>query len=159
LSDRLPAKDPLSVSLSPREGQSAGEDALPTVLLVEDNETDVYVIRSMLRRNRINVNLQVALDGEKALAVLQRLEADRSAPCPRLILLDLNLPRISGLEVLRHIREFTRCGRVPVIVITSSRSATDRAGLAKLNADAHFVKPPDLASYDELAAMVRDIVR
>jgi DNA-binding response OmpR family regulator len=82
---------------------------------------------------------------------------DRS-PCPALILLDLNLPKVAGFEVLRELRSGLRCNRTPVIVITSSSSDGDRVMARRLGADEYFQKPADLAAYSELETIVRRVL-
>ncbi|HEY6392126.1 MAG TPA: response regulator, partial [Bryobacteraceae bacterium] len=89
--------------------EPAAQSRPPLILLVEDNPTDVFVIRGVLQECGIECQLQVAADGETALAFLRGLEADADADahaaCPALVLLDLNLPKISGIEVLAPIRQ------------------------------------------------------
>jgi two-component system, response regulator len=74
------------------------------------------------------------------------------------VLLDLNLPRISGLEVLRRLRSSGRCRETPVIVVTSSSAAEDRLATQRLGINAYFEKPADLASYRELAEVIRKVL-
>jgi CheY-like chemotaxis protein len=125
------------------------------VLLVEDNPTDVFVVRGVLKECGIECRLQVAADGETALAFLRSLEADAGAVCPALVLLDLNLPKISGIEVLALIRKSRRCSEVPVVIVTSSNSASDLAATRELGATGYFRKPSDLESFLELGTLVR----
>ncbi len=86
-----------------------------TMLLVEDNPADVFFVRTALEHEGIESEILIAQDGEKAIEFVEATDADPSAPCPRLILLDLNLPRTSGTEVLRRLRKSIRCADVPVI--------------------------------------------
>lgn len=128
------------------------------VLLVEDNATDAFVIQRVVDHCDLNVELHVARDGQDALLYLKHV-AEEQAPCPVLVLLDLNLPKVRGIEVLRQLRGGVRCRKVPVIVITSSNEEADRAEAERLGADDYFQKPADLATYMELAHVIQRIVR
>jgi CheY-like chemotaxis protein len=128
-----------------------------TVLLVEDNPTDLYVLRMVLERCKLDLDLHIARDGERALHYLEDLAQQKSA-CPALVLLDLNIPKVSGIEVLRQLRHASPCNRVPVIVVTSSGEAADRVEIQRLGANAFFQKPADLAAYMELVPLVKSVL-
>jgi two-component system, chemotaxis family, response regulator Rcp1 len=128
------------------------------VLLVEDNPTDVYVIREVLGQCGLKFRLSIAMDGPDALRLLREVEEDDSAPCPGLVLLDLNVPKISGVEILRQIRSSRRCKRIPVVVVTSSGALSDRATAQSLGADGYFQKPTSLESYMQLADVIRQVL-
>ena len=128
-----------------------------TVLLVEDNPTDLYVLRLVVERCQLGLDLHIARDGEHALVYLQDLAQQKSA-CPALVLLDLNVPKVSGIEVLRQLRQASPCNRVPVIVVTSSNEALDRAETQRLGANAFFQKPADLAAYMQLVPLVKSVL-
>jgi CheY-like chemotaxis protein len=128
-------------------------------LVVEDNPTDVFVIREVLHTCRLGYRVIIARDGQEALTYLREIARDGSTPCPALLLLDLNMPRVSGLDVLRELRGATRCSRTPVIVVTSSTADTDRRAARELGADAYFKKPADLKAYGELADLIKSLVR
>jgi chemotaxis family two-component system response regulator Rcp1 len=130
----------------------------PTALLVEDNEMDVFVIREVLDQCGLDVRLRVARDGQEALQYLQDLNEDVKSACPVLVLLDLNLPKVSGIEVLTQLRSATRYDRTLVIVISSSNSESDREAAQRLRADAYFRKPADLAAYMELAQVIKHLL-
>jgi CheY-like chemotaxis protein len=129
------------------------------VLLVEDNPTDVLVIKEALKRSGLNLNLRIASNGEEALRYLEGLAGDEKPSCPALILLDLNLPKVGGIEVLRHLRSTSPCRRTPVIVVTSSAAEADRAAVRRLGAEEYFQKPTSLAAYLELAEVVKRVLR
>jgi len=114
---------------------------MPSVVLIEDNQTDVFLVKQAIAAHHLDINLQVMEDGEQAIRFIAGLDADPSAQCPRLFLLDLNLPRISGLEVLSGLRHSKRCASLPVLVMTSSDAQTDRAQSAALGATGYFSKP------------------
>jgi DNA-binding response OmpR family regulator len=103
------------------------------------------LVREAIRMENLPLKVYVAQDGEVAVNFIEAAEKDQAAPCPDLVLLDLNLPKIDGLDVLRRIRASERCNAIPVLVITSSNSPSDRSGAASLGA-AYFQKP---VSYDE----------
>ena len=93
------------------------------------------------------LNVYLVPDGERALDFIAQAEKDAAAPVPHLLLLDLNLPKIDGLEVLRKIRASDKFNRIPVLIVTSSDSPADRNGAASLGAG-YFRKP---VTYDEFA--------
>lgn len=159
-------KDPRSASRSLREPDS---DRLPnpedlpesralTVLLVEDNPTDVFVIQEVIESSELNLDLRIAGNGQEALTYLQGLAETHSAR-PALILLDLNLPRVSGLDVLRQLRgEASPWRSTLVIVVTSSDAETDRAAAQHLGAEAYFHKPQSLAAFMQLTPLIRRVL-
>lgn len=103
--------------------------------------------------------MELAKDGLDALSYVQTLADDDSAALPVLILLDLNLPKISGIDVLKQLRNSSRAGRIPVIVVTSSSAEVDRTAVQDLGADAYFQKPADLRSYMKLSEIVREVLK
>lgn len=125
------------------------------MLLVDDSPTDVFVIKEVLGRCAMKFRIDVAKDGQEALRYLQD---SGSRSCPALVLLDLNIPKVGGLEVLRELRADSRCRRTPVIVVSSSRAYEDRSMAERLGADAYFQKPADLESYSELGEVVRRVL-
>lgn len=129
------------------------------ILLVEDNVADVFFVREALRFEGIESELFVAQDGEKAVEFIESAEISRDAPCPHIILLDLNLPRKSGAEVLLRIMQSSRLAEVPVVIVTSSDAPSDRAETARLGARRYFVKPRDLDEYLKLGLVVKDVLR
>ncbi len=130
----------------------------PFVLLVEDSPADIYIVRESLKKHMKEVNLQVLNDGEKAFALIEAAEADDSAPSPVLLILDLNLPKRSGQEVLRRVRQSSKLGRIPVVIFTSSDSPADRAETTKLGATAYFRKPADLEEFMCIGKVVQSVL-
>lgn len=124
------------------------------VLLVEDNPGDARLTREALREARAAVRLSVVSDGEEALAFLRRQGPHASAPQPDLVLLDLNLPRMTGREVLAAVRADPALRGLPVIVMTTSRAERDVRDCYELGASCYVVKPVDL---DEFLRLVRAI--
>lgn len=119
-----------------------------TILLAEDNPADVYLLREALNTHGGNaVELTVVSDGEQALEYLQRKNRFAGSKMPDLIVLDLNLPKSEGSDVLRYIRGSSEIGGVPVVVLTSSNSPRDRSVVEKLGANLYITKPSDLDSF------------
>jgi two-component system, response regulator len=122
------------------------------ILLVEDDESDVSLTKRALEKNHIRNELVVVEDGQEALDYLfcTAEHADRSpSDLPTLILLDLKLPKVSGLEVLRRIRSGEHTSRIPVVVLTSSKEQEDLATSYDLGANSFVRKPVDFDQFVE----------
>lgn len=125
----------------------------PVVVLVEDNESDVELTRRAFAQSRIANRLVVARDGEEALRLL--LGAGDAKPIsPPLVLLDLKLPTVDGIEVLRRLRADPRTRRVPVVVLTSSMEDRDLAACYDNGANSYVRKPVD---FEQFAEAVRQL--
>lgn len=125
------------------------------ILLVEDDPNDVFLVRRAFRKAGLPEPFHVVRDGDEAVRYLEGhgAYADRSHfPLPGLMLLDLKLPRRSGLEVLAWLREHPSLGRLPVVVLTSSREPSDVNRAYDLHVNSYLVKPGD---FDSLREMVR----
>lgn len=130
-------------------------DAQPIeVLLVEDDPGDELMTREAFEDNKIGNTLHVVRDGEEALDFLYRRGAYASAPRPDLILLDLNLPKYDGREVLQVIKSDDELAHIPVVVLTTSSAEEDILRSYRLHANAYVTKPVDL---DQFIAAVRQI--
>jgi CheY-like chemotaxis protein len=125
------------------------------VLLVEDNEADVRLTREALREAGEDVRLSAVSDGEQALAFLRREDGFAEAPRPDLVLLDLNLPRKNGLEVLAELRADQSLPPIPVIVLTSSAAHSDVQAAYARGANAFVVKPLELDAFMDLIGAIR----
>ncbi len=128
------------------------------IFLAEDSQADVFLVRQALRKYNINHELHIARDGEQALKFVARMGKPGGAPCPDLILLDLNLPKADGPQVLSEFRQHPECAGTPVIVVTSSDAPKDRARVNQLGIDRYFLKPLDLDAFLQLGAVVREVV-
>lgn len=128
------------------------------ILLIEDAEPDVFLVREALKQAGLKVNLKVLDDGEKAVDFIDGLEQNASAECPRLVLLDLNLPKRSGDQILEHMRRSGRFRTVPVVVVTSSDSPRDKAQTSRLGATEYFRKPSRLDEFMQLGPLVRRLL-
>ncbi len=120
------------------------------ILLVEDDEVDVMTVRRALKELKVTNRLDVANDGEQALAYLK--DATASRPC--IILLDLNMPRMGGLECLGIIKQDAVLRRIPVIVLTSSREEQDRIASFNQSVAGYMVKPVDYRQFVEVVRAI-----
>jgi two-component system, chemotaxis family, response regulator Rcp1 len=144
-----------SVSASPSEDQGGGQHR---ILIVEDNAADVYLIRAALDAASVQADLRVIKDGEVAIRFIDQTDSDNGAPCPDLVILDLNLPRMHGSEVLQHLRKSRRCFRAFVIAVSSSDSAQDRTEMLSLGANGYFHKPFAYAPFMQLGEIVKTML-
>ena len=117
------------------------------ILLVEDNAGDARLAREALREAKVRNNLTWLSDGEEALAFLRRKGKYSNAPRPDLILLDLNLPRKDGREVLSEIKADDNFRRIPVVILTTSQAEEDILKAYHLNANCYIPKPVDLERF------------
>ncbi len=124
------------------------------ILLVEDNPGDVRLTKEVLKDSKIGNNLMVVHDGEEALAFLLRKGKYRDVPHPELILLDLNLPKKDGREVLAHIKDDPDLRRIPVVILTTSKAEEDVLRTYDLHAHCYITKPVGL---EQFATVVRSI--
>jgi CheY-like chemotaxis protein len=124
------------------------------VLLVEDDPGDELMTREAFEDNKIGNTLHVVRDGEEALDFLYQRGAHTAAPRPDLILLDLNIPKYDGREVLQRIKSDPALSLIPVVVLTTSSAEEDILRSYKLHANAYVTKPVDL---DQFIAAVRQI--
>jgi chemotaxis family two-component system response regulator Rcp1 len=126
------------------------------VLLVEDNPGDVELVREALNASALPHRLQLANDFEEARTCIENIAT--GTPCPDIVLIDINLPKGSGLELLRILRLEPKCKSVPVIVVSSSNSAHDRARAAEFDVAHYFRKPVDLEEFMKLGPLVGSVV-
>ena len=117
------------------------------ILLVEDNPGDARLTREALRDARVRNNLHVAADGVDALAFLRRQGKHAAVAKPDLILLDLNLPKKDGREVLEEIKGDDQLRHIPVVILTTSQAERDIAESYRLRANAYVTKPVDLEQF------------
>jgi CheY-like chemotaxis protein len=130
------------------------EARLIDVLLVEDDEGDVLMTREALHEGKILNRLHVVGDGVEALSFLRRTNGNAEAPRPDLILLDLNLPRVDGRQVLDEIKSDEALRRIPVVVLTTSEAEEDILRSYDLHANAYVPKPVD---FDRFVTVIRQI--
>ena len=128
------------------------ETAPRPILLVEDNPMDLDLTQRAFARRRLANPIEVARDGQEALNWIPRWEAGE--PLPLVILLDLKLPRVSGLEVLRQFRAHPVSRDLPVVVLTSSSEDQDIETAYRLHANSYIVKPVNFDTFMEVAAQI-----
>ena len=129
-------------------------EQLIEILLIEDNPGDVLLTREALRDGRFKTNLNVVGDGAAAIEFLEQKGAYANAPRPDMILLDLNLPRLSGLEVLDRIKGHQQWRVIPIIMLTTSESAQDIYDAYERHVNCYITKP---LSFDPFMVVVRRI--
>jgi chemotaxis family two-component system response regulator Rcp1 len=128
------------------------------ILVVEDAEPDVFLVREALEQSGLEFDLHVLDDGEKALDFIDRVDRGDNVPRPNLLLLDLNLPKRSGGQVLERVRQSRVCGDVPVVILTSSDSPKDKSQAAHFRATEYFRKPSRLEEFMRLGPLVRGLL-
>ena len=125
------------------------------LLLVEDNPGDVRLTIEALKEGKVINNLTVVKDGEEAIAALRRQGRFANAVRPDLILLDLNLPKKGGMEVLAEIKQDPDLRQIPVVVLTTSRAEQDILNTYDLHANCYIVKPVDLNQFMDVVQSIK----
>lgn len=128
------------------------------VLVVEDNAADVFLVQEAFREHGLCVKLVVMEDGEKAIQWIRRASCEPESEAPRAVLLDLNLPKRTGAEVLEKLRSTERFRDLPVIIFTSSNSHQDRSLATRFPATHFFQKSPDFEEYIRIGKVVREVI-
>ena len=126
------------------------------ILLIEDNPGDARLATEALREAKVHNNLRWVPDGEEAIALLRRTGKYETAARPDLILLDLNLPRRDGRQVLEEIKADTSLRRIPVVVLTTSQAEEDILKAYNLNANCYITKPVDLDQFIRVVKSIED---
>ena len=132
-----------------------GGDSI-VVLLIEDNAGDVRLTQEALREANRLIHLHVASDGVEAIAFLRREGTHVRAPRPDLILLDLNLPKMDGREVLAHIKEDDSLKSIPTVILTTSDAEADILKSYQLQANCYLTKPVQLDEFESLVKSIND---
>jgi CheY-like chemotaxis protein len=128
------------------------------ILLVEDNPADAGLIRAALQEHGVEGEILIIADGEKAVQFIQAIDS-RSLECPDLVIIDVNLPKRPGREVLELLRLSEKCRLLPVIVLSSSDAAQDKADAARFGATRYLKKPLHLQEFLNLGAIFKDALR
>ena len=151
---------------NPEEGlhsalQSLSEDsqssARPQILIVEDNPSDAYLIKRAVEGTKIPFDFYFARDGQQAVQFFDQAEADPTKPCPDVVILDINLPKKQGGDVLKYMRSRPRCAQARVIVVSTSDSDSDRELMKELGAVGYFRKPTEFGEFMRLGDLVRGV--
>jgi CheY-like chemotaxis protein len=127
------------------------------ILLVEDNPADVELVLEALEEHQVSCELLVVNNGERAATFLDDIDAGRES-CPSLFILDLNLPRRTGAEILERMRTGGTCGHVPVVVLTSSDSQTDKDAVARFKPARYLRKPLTLDNFLRLGGVFKELL-
>ena len=136
---------------------SIGEGGAPIeVLLVEDSPGDVRLTQEAFRDTNLAIHLHVASDGMEAMAFLRRQGVHSDAPRPDLILLDLNLPKMDGREVLAHIKDDSSLKMIPTVILTTSEAEVDIVKSYQLQANCYLCKPVQLDAFEALVKSIND---
>src|ERR1700675_4505167 len=137
--------------------KAIGGEGMPTeVLLFEDSPGDVRLTQEAFRDANKSIHLHVASDGVEAMAFLRREGAHVHAPRPDIILLDLNLPKMDGREVLAHIKEDDSLKMIPTVILTTSDAEADIVKSYQLQANCYLTKPVQLDAFESLVGSIND---
>jgi CheY-like chemotaxis protein len=128
------------------------------ILVIEDNGSDVFLLERALNRQQLNFQLTHLRDGGEALAFVRQEGTYAKSPRPDLILVDLNLPKVDGEEIIRQIRGAKHLDGVPACVWTSSESVLDRASLSRLGASQFIFKPSGLEQFMLIGKTLKDLL-
>ena len=131
---------------------------MPEVLLADDNPSDVYLIREALREHGVDCVLRVATDGKDVLSIISGEAPDVDSERLSLIILDLNMPRHDGIEILQRLKASSTLERVPVVVLTASDSPRDRLMANQLGATRYLRKPSNLDEFLSLGAIFKELL-
>lgn len=125
---------------------------------MEDSRADVFLIRESLYEAKVDADLHFVHDGEKAVLFFEQADQNPSAPVPDMVILDINLPKRPGNEVLQQMRRSTRCASALVLVVTSSDSERDREEMRKLGVAAYFRKPSEYQKFMQLGELAKGLL-
>jgi CheY-like chemotaxis protein len=153
-SNPSPEKDLPSTSRSP---SSAGSRKY-RILVIEDSKTDVFLIREAVASSQIDTEIDIVRDGEAATRYFDAADRNENTPRPDLVLLDLNLPKKSGNQVLKHLRDSVRCRHVKVLIVSSSDAPQDRGSVENFAIEGYFKKPSSYAGFMGLGLIVKELL-
>lgn len=125
---------------------------------MEDNKTDVFLIREAIGNSRIDAEIEVLRDGQAALLWFEKVDTNHTEDCPDLILLDMNLPKRSGDEVLKHLRTSTNCRHSKVLIVSSSDAPQDRDAVETSGVAGYFRKPSSYEEFMQLGPLIRKLL-
>lgn len=124
------------------------------ILLVDDNTADMFLMKDAIQQEGFTAEIHTADDGERAIEIIRNVDSNPDERCFDCFLVDLNLPRQSGAEVVRSIRSSSRCVDAPVIVVTSAVAPSERDRILESGATHVIVKPHKLAEFRDLAKLI-----
>lgn len=126
------------------------------ILLVEDNEGDIFLTKKAFEKAKIANNIRVAIDGEMALEMLRKEGEYSDIPKPDIVLLDINLPKRDGKQVLLEMKEDEELKRIPVVILTSSKAEQDVIKTYDMHASSYIVKPINLVNFHDVVTAIED---
>lgn len=126
------------------------------ILLVEDNEGDIFLTKKAFSKAKIANTIDVAMDGEQALDMLRKQNGHEDLEHPDIIFLDINLPKIDGKQVLENIKNDPTLHRIPVVILTSSKAEQDVLKTYDLHANSYIVKPIDLEKFHGIVSAIEN---
>ncbi len=126
------------------------------ILLVEDNEGDVFLTKKAFKKASFANNMHVAVDGDMAFEMLYKQGQHADFVTPDIILLDINLPRMNGKQILKKIKEDDKIRRIPVVILTSSKADRDILESYDLQAAGYIIKPVNLQNFCEVVLAIED---
>jgi CheY-like chemotaxis protein len=127
------------------------------ILVAEDNRADVLLIKEALLTHAIPHELQLMHDGAQAMRFLSTMGKPEGGPCPDVVLLDINLPKVEGWDVLREFRKHPNCITTPVIIMSSSDATKDQEKMAAMNVTRYFQKPSDFDQFMKLGQVILEV--
>lgn len=127
----------------------------PNILLIEDNEGDILLTKEALTEHQVSNNISVVKDGWEAVLYLEKKETYKDAISPDLILLDINLPKMNGHEVLKAIKENEKIKHIPVIMLTTSNNPNDILQCYKQYANCYITKPADVNEFSKVILSIQ----
>jgi len=128
------------------------------ILIVEDNAGDITLLRTALQRKRLDGELIVVRDGEAALKFADGIDSEPDGACPRLVILDLNLPKVNGREILKRFRASPRMSAIPIVILSSSQDERDKVAVLNLGATRYLHKPLNLEEFMEIGTTVEELL-
>jgi CheY-like chemotaxis protein len=128
-----------------------------TIIVVEDNPVDIYLIRWMLEAHQLSYALQVIENGDYAMNYVNALAQQERRRSPTIMLLDLNLPQREGREILQRVKSIPEGSDIRVVIVTSSKNPADQRETLAMGADAYFVKPYHLNEFMQLGDLIKQL--
>ncbi len=128
------------------------------MVLIEDSAADVILVRRALELHQVECDVEVLEDGEQAFEFLDALNSSE-ATCPQLLIVDLNLPKHSGLDVLRRVQDNPKCNPAQVMVLSSSGAQDDKDAAVRLGADIYIRKPTRLSDFLQIGATIKTFLK
>ena len=125
---------------------------------MEDNEADLFLIEQAIALLSFPVVVYIVTDGEQAVRFFEDADREQTKPCPDIVILDINLPKKQGGDVLKQMRASGRCRNAHVIAVSTSDSPRDRALMSQLGADAYFRKPFDFDEFMKLGDLIKSVI-